>query len=94
MSLVHRCCRGQNGKRRLNLHSGMGSGSVAMIRKPGSDYAIEYKRTELQNVAKETRGMPDEYICEKGNDITKAFIDYASPLIGELPPYGRLKGMI
>jgi len=38
--------------------------------------------------------MPDEYIFEKGNDVTKAFIDYASPLIGELPPYGRLKGMI
>ncbi|HPL25419.1 MAG TPA: 6-phosphofructokinase [Myxococcota bacterium] len=74
--------------------SGMGSGSVAMIRKPGPDYAIEYKPTELQNVAKETRGMPGEYICEKGNDVTKAFIDYASPLIGELPPYGRLKGMI
>ena len=67
-------------------------GSVAIRRKPGKKYVISYKRVPLKNVAKETRHMPKEHINKAGNDVTKAFLDYARPLVGKLPPIGRFKG--
>lgn len=71
-----------------------GGGSVAMIRASGPGYAIDYQPTALANVAKETREMPDAFIAPEGNHVTQAFIDYAMPLVGSLPPYGRLRGML
>ncbi len=62
------------------------SGSVAMKRVgEGENYAVELFRTELGNVAEKTKSVPDEYINSKGNGMTKAFIDYARPLVGSLP---------
>ena len=63
------------------------SGSVAMRRRPGSDYEVEYFLTPLSTVAKETKHMSPEYIAG-GNDITKAFINYVKPLVGRLPVVG------
>ncbi len=51
------------------------------IRRIG-DYAVEYKLVDLKKVAGKTRTMPDEYINEYGNDITKKFISYLKPLLG------------
>ncbi|MBU0676546.1 MAG: 6-phosphofructokinase [Verrucomicrobia bacterium] len=68
------------------------SGSVAIRRKPGRKYQVFFKRVPLKNVAKETRHMPKEYINKAGNDVTKAFIDYAAPIVGKLPKIGRFKG--
>lgn len=67
------------------------SGSTAIKRKPGKKYAVTIERTELKNVAKETRHMPDEFINKAGNDVTPAFIAYAKPIVGDLPKIGRLK---
>ena len=69
------------------------SGSTAIKRKPGKVYKTWIERTELKNVAKETRHMPDEFINAEGNDVTKAFLDYARPLAGDLPRIGRLKAV-
>ena len=69
------------------------SGSTAIKRKPGKKYAVTIERTELKNVAKETRHMPDEFINRAGNDVTPAFIAYAKPIVGDLPKIGRLKGV-
>ena len=69
------------------------SGSTAIKRKPGKKYAVTIERTELKNVAKETRHMPDEFINQAGNDVTPAFIAYAKPIVGDLPKIGRLKGV-
>ncbi|MGA2496800.1 MAG: 6-phosphofructokinase [Tepidisphaeraceae bacterium] len=66
-------------------------GSVAMRRKPGSRYQIEYHLTPLATVARETRHMAPEYIGTDGNDITQAFIDYARPLVGTLPAIGSFE---
>jgi ATP-dependent phosphofructokinase / diphosphate-dependent phosphofructokinase len=62
-------------------------GSVAMRRVGGGDYKIETFLTPLSTVAKETKHMDASYI-ENGNNITQAFIDYASPLVGKLPEVG------
>ncbi len=62
------------------------SGSVAIRRLgDGADYGADYFRTELKNVAEKTKSVPDEYINAEGNGMTRAFIDYALPLVGELP---------
>ena len=62
------------------------NGSVAIRRTGnGADYAIELFRTELSNVAEKTKPMPDEFINVEGNGITDAFVEYAMPLVGELP---------
>ncbi|MBN2685627.1 MAG: 6-phosphofructokinase [Pontiellaceae bacterium] len=71
--------------------SGDTDGSMAIQRKEGAEYAVEFKRVPLKNVAKETRHMPDEFINEEGNNVTQAFIDYAAPIIGELPKIGKFK---
>jgi 6-phosphofructokinase 1 len=63
------------------------SGSVAMRRVGGSAYKIETFLTPLSTVAKETKHMDESFIAN-GNNITQAFIDYASPLVGKLPEVG------
>jgi 6-phosphofructokinase len=62
-------------------------GSVAMRRKPGGKYEIETFLTPLSTVARETKHMDPSYI-EHGNNITQAFIDYASPIVGKMPVVG------
>ena len=71
--------------------AGNRDGSIAIKRKPGKKYAVEFKRVPLRSVAKETRHMPDRYINKAGNHVTQAFIDYAAPIIGKLPRIGKLK---
>jgi 6-phosphofructokinase len=66
------------------------SGTVAMKREPGGGYKITYFRGELRDVARETKPLPKEFISAAGNNIEKAFVDYALPLVGELPVIGKL----
>jgi 6-phosphofructokinase 1 len=69
------------------------NGSVAIRRTgEGKDYAAELFRTELKNVAEHTKSMPDDFINEAGNGVTQAFIEYAMPLVGELPKTEYLGG--
>jgi 6-phosphofructokinase 1 len=63
------------------------SGSVAMRRRPGVYYEMEYFLTPLSTVAKETKHMSPEYISGS-NNITQAFVDYARPLVGRMPVVG------
>lgn len=66
-------------------------GSIAIRRKKGKKYQVFFERVPLSSVAKETRHMPDAYITKNGCDVTQAFLDYAAPIVGELPPIGRFK---
>lgn len=67
-------------------------GSVAIRRKPGRKYEAYFELVPLISVAKETRQMPDAFINDEGNDVTQAFLEYARPLVGELPLVGRFRG--
>ncbi|MEM9420158.1 MAG: 6-phosphofructokinase [Planctomycetota bacterium] len=60
------------------------SGSIAMIRKPGDAYEIEYKRIEIKEVAALTQHLDPKYIVD-GCDIAESFRDYAGPIVGDLP---------
>jgi 6-phosphofructokinase len=67
------------------------SGSVAIRRLAGGkDYAIELFRTELAGVAEKTKSIPDEFINAEGNGVTSTFIEYAMPLVGDLPRTGYI----
>ncbi|MEI7901666.1 MAG: 6-phosphofructokinase [bacterium] len=65
------------------------SGSVAIKRKPTKKYGVSFVVVPLRSVAKATRHMPDAFINKAGNHVTQAFIDYAQPLVGKLPPCAR-----
>lgn len=71
--------------------SGDKDGSIAIKRKPGKSYKIHFEMVPLSSVAKETRHMPDSFIARNGCDVTQAFIDYAAPIVGDLPVIGHFK---
>jgi 6-phosphofructokinase 1 len=69
------------------------NGSVAMKRTgDGRRYGVELFRTELKNVAEKTKSMPDEFINADGNGVTEAYLQYALPLVGQLPRTEYLGG--
>lgn len=67
-------------------------GSVALIRLPGTSYAVGTEFVPLERVAPDkapfTKSVPNEYISPSGNYITDKFLAYVQPLVGELPKVG------
>lgn len=53
-------------------------------------YSVDYKLTDLREVAGKTRLMPDEFINAEGNNVTDAFKYYLTPLLGSDMPTASL----
>ncbi len=70
---------------------GLASGSIAIKRKKTAKYAVTFEPVALRKVAKETRHMPASFINRAGNHVTEAFLEYARPLVGPLPPCARFE---
>lgn len=68
------------------LTTSITKGTIGIQRAKAKKYAVEYIAMPVQNAAKYTRSVPKEFIAKNGCDVTPAFIDYAKPLVGELPP--------
>jgi len=65
-------------------------GSVTIHRT--GNYAVDYRLTDIKQIAALTKHMPDEYINAEGNHVTEAFRSYVRPLLGsDLPVAGRLR---
>lgn len=73
---------------------------VVFERKPGKEYAIEYKLMDIAMAANTEKKVPLEWIKDDDTGLTEEFIEYALPLIqGEskspledgLPRFARLK---
>lgn len=60
-------------------------GTIGIGRAKGKKYKPEFMALPAQAAAKFTRSVPDRYIAKNGHDVTKSFIDYVKPLIGDLP---------
>ena len=60
-------------------------GTIGIGRAKGRTYKPEFTALPAQAAAKYTRSVPDRYLAKNGHDVTKAFIDYAKPLVGDLP---------
>lgn len=68
------------------------SGSIALRREEGSDYRCGCFVTPLETVAKVTKTMPTDWINAAGNDVEEAWMEYVTPLVGELPISEHLTG--
>lgn len=64
--------------------------TLKRVSKTSEPYAIDFGTIALSEVANHERPMPDNYISKDGFGVTKAFLDYAAPLIGPLPDYSSL----
>ena len=60
-------------------------GTIGIVRRPGKRYDIRYEAMPAEAAAKYTRSVPKAYIARNGHDVTPAFIEYARPIVGELP---------
>lgn len=60
-------------------------GTIGIGRAKGKTYKPEFTALPAQAAAKFTRSVPDKYIAKNGHDVTKAFIEYVKPLVGDLP---------
>jgi len=70
--------------------SGDKDGSIAIERLSDEPYRSRMKLIKLDDVAAKTKRMPEAFISDNGHDVTEAFIEYAKPLVGELPGIGKL----
>lgn len=69
--------------------SGDVDGSITIqATRDGGRYESSYKRVDLAEIAGKTRHMPKEFI-DGHNDVSRAFLDYVRPLVGELPTFER-----
>lgn len=64
---------------------------VAIAREPGPGYRSSTSLVALSQVVGRTRRVPPEFVAGSGCDVTGAFVDYLTPLLGgPLPSYPRL----
>lgn len=74
---------------RLATQSDAPTGSISILRESNAPYRVRYERTELKLVAHDTRPM-ESTLLRGTNDVSAAFLEYARPLVGELPRAARL----
>ena len=60
-------------------------GTIGILREEGRKYRVAFAARPITDAAKFTRSVPKEFIAKNGHDVTEAFIEYAKPLVGELP---------
>ena len=65
---------------------------VTLERGQGVEYACKTGIIPLAKVANREKKVPREFIKADGNGVTRQFLDYVTPLIGDpLPEYARLE---
>jgi 6-phosphofructokinase 1 len=71
--------------------SGTSGVMVSLERAAGPTYAVTTATTPLRTVANAQKRLPDQFVNADGTGLTRAFVNYATPLIGEpLPEMARL----
>ena len=56
---------------------------VGIQRVPGEEYKIETPLIPIEEVMMHERIIPDEFMNERGNNVTNKFIEWCKPLLGE-----------
>lgn len=78
------------GKQAVRLaEQGTSGVMVTIVRtsRRGEPYTYDFGTIPLGEVANAERPMPAKFISKNGLFVTKAFLDYANPLVGELPDF-------
>lgn len=74
------------------LLEGVSEVMVTVERVSNTPLRVQVGKVPLTEVANRERALPEEFIAPGGRAVTRAFRDYALPLIGgSLVPYGRLE---
>ena len=68
------------------LRGGLQKGTIAIARARGRAYKVAFAPVPIAEAAKYARSVPKEFIAKNGHDVTAKFIEYAKPIVGELPP--------
>ena len=63
----------------------LAAGTIALVREEGRRYRVAFAPVPIANAAKFTRSVPKEYIAANGHDVTERFVEYARPIVGDLP---------
>jgi 6-phosphofructokinase 1 len=66
---------------------------VSMKRISDKPYRIEFDKVPLKEVAIAAKPMPPEYFNSEGNFVSPAFLDYMTPLAGDLPEFVKLENI-
>lgn len=63
---------------------GVGGVMIGLLRDETEDgsYKVHVKRIPIKEVMMYERTVPENYINERGNDVTQEFVDWCRPLIG------------
>lgn len=69
----------------LQAADGAASGSVVVRRESSGAYRVAYDLVSMERVAAKTRTMPAEFMESGRPDVSSAFLNYAEPLVGDLP---------
>ena len=78
------------GRQAVKLADAGTSGVMVTIErtsKANEPYASDFGTIELGKVANEERPMPAKFIGRDGMSVTKAFRNYALPLVGDIPEF-------
>jgi 6-phosphofructokinase 1 len=67
------------------LKGELAKGTIAIVRAEGKRYQVAFAPVPIAEAAKYTRSVPREYIARNGHDVTAKFIEWAKPIVGELP---------
>ena len=70
--------------------SGESGYMVTLERDTAEGVSFLLGKAPLESVAVRAKAMPDNFINEKGNHVTQAFLDYMKPLISDLPEFTSL----
>lgn len=69
----------------LEKKAGVFCGTIGIERRKTKRYGVNFVYRPIVDAAKFTRSVPKEYIAKNGHDVTPAFIEYARPIVGDLP---------
>jgi 6-phosphofructokinase 1 len=79
------------GEKAVQYAQWAGVNGTVTIHRVGS-YATDYQLRPLTDVAGKTKVMDASFITKAGNDVTSAFLDYGTPLLGsDMPTPERLR---
>ena len=70
---------------RAALKGKLSKGTIAITRAAGRSYKVAFAPVPIAEAAKYARSVPREFIAKNGHDVTAKFVEYAKPIVGELP---------
>ncbi|MBP3332525.1 MAG: 6-phosphofructokinase [Clostridia bacterium] len=66
---------------------------MCIIRNEGKEYSVSYMPAPVSEIANKVKYVPDDFINEKGNNVTQKCIDYMLPLVNGEAAYYTKNGL-